>query len=376
MPKAQYRHRETYKGHKIDLTANSERELNEKVRLKKNEIDKGVISNSAEATVTQWAHTWLTVHKKNTVSAPVYKTIEGCLKNYALPIIGKKKIESVTATDIQLVLNSDPNSEWHKIKLRSILKSMFSQAVMSRVIAFNPCDGVSVPSTPSTSIRALTDEERAIFTDTARDSKCGLWFEILLYTGMRPQEAAALLWRDVDKKTMSVIVSKALKADGTIGETKTKSSVRIIPLPEPLFEKLDAKRGKSNEYVFVSQIGENGKGNKPLNHQTMKRMWRRFHRDMLIKAGAKTYRHKITDENPNSTVESIRELTPYYLRHTYATDLCRAGVHLRSAVALMGHTDSKMLTKIYSEFTQDQADLARAQLTNFYTQVGTNAGTK
>lgn len=370
MPKAKFRHQESYKGHKIDLSANTEKELNEKVRTRKNDIDKG-FSSDGSATVSQWANTWLTVHKKNTVSPPVYKSLEGYLNNYALPIIGKKRLDSVTTTDIQIVLNADANGEWHKIKLRSTLKSMFKQAVVSRLISFNPCDGVPAPEAPPTELRSLTDKERAIFVEVASESDYGLFFEMLLYTGMRPQEAAALLWKDIDPKTRSVSITKALKSDDTKGKTKTKSSVRVIPLPHGFYEKLDVTRGKPNEYVFVSRVWVTGQGGKPLKHQTMKRMWNRFKRDMLLKAGAITYRNKITNENPNETVKGIRDLTLYYLRHTYATDLCRAGVHLRSAVALMGHSDSKMLTKIYSEFTQDQAELARNQLANFYNIVGT-----
>ena len=252
---------------------------------------------------------------------------------------------------------------------------MFKQAVINRVIAFNPCDGVSAPPVPQTSIRALTDDERAVFLSTAQNSKYGLWFETLLYTGMRPQEAAAIKWKDLQFQTKSIVVSKALKAGGEIGTTKNETSKRTIPVPDHLWERLIETKGKPNDNVFTSQPSRTNDGCKPLNHQTMKRMWQRFHREMLINAGAKTYRNTVTDENPNDTVESIRELTPYYLRHTYATDLCRAGVHLRSAIALMGHSDAKMLTKIYSEFTQDQAEIARAQLSNFYSKVGTKVGT-
>ena len=370
MAKAKFRHREVYKGVKFDLTANTERELAEKVRIRKNEIDKGMATDGENITVSRWAETWLTVHKKNEVSDPVYKAYETHLRDYVLPYIGNKKMSAITPTDIKVILNSDSNGNWHKIRLRAIMMAMFKQAIACRIIAFNPCDGVSTPTAPKTSIRALTDGERAVFVETASKSKYGLWFETLLYTGMRPQEAAAITWKDLQPSTKSVVVNKALKADGTIGTTKTETSKRIIPLPDHLWQRLIANKGKPNEAVFTSLPSQGNAGGNPLNHQTMKRMWQRFHNEMLLTAGAKTYRNKITDENPNETVASIRELTPYYLRHTYATDLCRAGVHLRSAIALMGHSDAKMLTKIYSEFTQDQADMARSQLENFYSNMG------
>ncbi len=369
MPRAQFRHREVYKGNKIDLSANTERELAEKVRQRKNDIDKSMLADSDNVTVEQWVYTWLTVHKKNEVTEPVYKSYETYLYNYVLPFIGKKKVSSITPTDIKIILNNDPNGNWHKIKLRAVMFAMFKQAILNRVIAFNPCDGVTAPAAPKTSIRALTDDERAIFTETAKASKYGLWFETLLYTGMRPQEAAAITWKDLQPSTKSIVVNKALKANGDVGETKNETSKRSIPVPDHLWQRLIVNKGKPNETVFTSLPSKFNEGGKPLNHQTMKRMWQRFHREMLINAGAKTYRNKVTDENPNETVESIRELTPYYLRHTYATDLCRAGVHLRSAIALMGHSDAKMLTKIYAEFTQDQADAARLQLENFYSNM-------
>ncbi len=372
MPRAQFRHREVYKGNNIDLSANTERELAEKVRIRKNDIDKGMAFDPDNITVEQWAHTWLTVHKKSEVTEPVFKSYENYLNNFVLPSIGKKRVEAVTPTDIKIILNKDINGNWHKIKLRSVMLSMFKQAVINRIIAFNPCDGVSAPPVPQTSIRALTDDERAVFLATAQESKYGLWFETLLYTGMRPQEAAALKWKDLQLSTKSIVVNKALKSDGEIGTTKNETSKRVIPVPDHLWQRLIANKGKPNEAVFTSLPSKVNEGGKPLNHQTMKRMWQRFHREMLINAGAKTYRSKVTDDNPNDTVESIRELTPYYLRHTYATDLCRAGVHLRSAIALMGHSDAKMLTKIYSEFTQDQADVARLQLENFYSNMCQN----
>lgn len=44
-------------------------------------------------------------------------------------------------------------------------------------------------------------------------------------------------------------------------------------------------------------------------------------------------------------------LTPYYLRHTYCTNLAEAGVPLRTAMALMGHSDIKMTARIYTHVT-------------------------
>ena len=58
--------------------------------------------------------------------------------------------------------------------------------------------------------------------------------------------------------------------------------------------------------------------------------------------GAKVYRNKI--------VESVvaPDLTPYCLRHTFCTDLQRAGVVFNVAKELMGHSDVSVTANIYT----------------------------
>ena len=58
--------------------------------------------------------------------------------------------------------------------------------------------------------------------------------------------------------------------------------------------------------------------------------------------GAKTERNQI--------VESVvaPDLTPYCLRHTFCTDLQKAGVPINVAKELMGHSDIQTTANIYT----------------------------
>ncbi len=376
MSRAMLRYRETYNGVKIDLTANSQKELMEKVRRRKDEIDNSINTNKSSISVSVWAYEWLNVYKKADLSAPVYKSYKAMIDLYVMPIIGHTRVKMVTPTEVKNVINSDNKGDWHKIKLIQILKAIFESAVDNRIIDINPCKNITAPSIPTSSIHTLADDERNILLTVCKNHPAGLWIETLLFTGMRPQESAALLWSDLNEKTHSVKIDKALNADGKIGKTKTHSSVRSVPIPDFLWNKLILNKEKPNDYIFKTPIAANCKGNQPLNKQSIKRHWQSIQRQMLIEAGANLYRNQITTDNPNDLVERIRKLTLYNLRHTYATDMCRAGVPMRSAVALMGHSDSKMIIKIYSDFTQDQADDARNKLVEFYNRAGTNAGTE
>ena len=104
MARAQYRHRETYKGQKIDLTANTERELNEKVRLRKNGIDKGINICGENMTFSSWAEMWLEQYKKGNVSEPHYKSIRRRMERYTYPVIGNLKLRDIHPINIQVLL--------------------------------------------------------------------------------------------------------------------------------------------------------------------------------------------------------------------------------------------------------------------------------
>jgi integrase len=67
-----------------------------------------------------------------------------------------------------------------------------------------------------------------------------LLYIIVLDTGMRQGELFALKWPDIDFKACTININKTYKLvrnidteklDGTITEPKSKSSIRVIPLP-------------------------------------------------------------------------------------------------------------------------------------------------
>ena len=77
---------------------------------------------------------------------------------------------------------------------------------------------------------------------------------------------------------------------------------------------------------------------------------------MDIEAGAALYRNKVIIHSPNIG----QDLTPYYLRHTYATDLAERGVPLKTAQYLLGHATIAMTAQIYTHVTTAMIDDARA----------------
>ncbi len=178
----------------------------------------------------------------------------------------------------------------------------------------------------------------------------------MLYCGLRPQETAALQGRHLDLKNGNIKIEQALKRhDNTIGDTKSKSSNRLVPIPDILINELKKLKVQPFEYVFKNQSG---------NHMTtagMRTRWRSFKRAMNIEMGCKTFKNAVV---PPYRVAD--DLVPYCLRHTYCTDLQDAGVPINVAKELMGHSDISLTANIYTDFSKKSFDSARDAIEKYH----------
>jgi len=93
-----------------------------------------------------------------------------------------------------------------------------------------------------------------------------------------------------------------------------------------------------------------------MTKQRYERSWDSIIRAMNIEAGAKMYR--------NAIIEPVLDvnLSPYYLRHTYATNLAEMGVNLRTAQYLLGHANMNTTAKVYTHVTNKMLDTAREKI--------------
>ena len=64
---------------------------------------------------------------------------------------------------------------------------------------------------------------------------------LLAYAGLRPGEALALKWRDVDELHREQLAGERV-ADGDAAEPKTPMSLRRVPIIEPLMDDIRAWR--------------------------------------------------------------------------------------------------------------------------------------
>ena len=256
---------------------------------------------------------------------------------YIKPVIGHIKLQDVRDTHLQKILNGQAGmSLSHVEKIRRVLREMFSRARKSRLIAYDPSEDLELPAVKDGKHRSITEEERKVILAVAEYHHAGLWVLTLLYTGMRPGEAAALNWRDVDFEENMIHVHAALESGSTnIKAPKTESGFRDIPIHADLLWRLQEARGRSFDPVFKTNSGGRQ------NSGSISRLWKSFVREMNIYMGAEVYRNQVKES------KVADDLTMYCLRHTFATDCAKKEVPIETTMWLLGHADISTTANIY-----------------------------
>ena len=214
----------------------------------------------------------------------------------------------------------------------ALLSGMFSCAVKWDRLDRNPVREVSLPSSErSRYVRPLTlDQVEALRAQRLADDRQldATLISVLAYSGLRPQEARALLWRDVGARSLRV---ERAAAGRTVKTTKTGKIRTVRPLA-PLAADLAAwwtAQGQPNgeALVFPTQSGR-------LMADTDCRNWRR-----------RVY-------EPEARKVGIHG-RPYDLRHSFASLLIYEGRPAVDVAAQIGNsteTTLKTYVHVFEEF--------------------------
>ena len=247
-------------------------------------------------------------------------------------------IDNITLIDINLFLSKLMAQGFYKKTIathKSILNMIFQYALLHGFLTYNPMSDIRLPNNLPRLERQMPSTEDIKIIDSHYKGFDLLPY-FLLYTGLRKSEALALSYKDIDFKNKLITVKKHLIYDGNkpIIEdgTKTVNSRRSVVLLDRLAEKLQRNR---IGLIFCNDDGS------PYKSRQYDRLWRNYQK-----------KYGLT-------------ITAHQLRHAYATMLFEAGVDLKDAQDLMGHSDINLTRQIYTHIRDERKFETMSKLNAF-----------
>lgn len=253
---------------------------------------------------------------------------------------GNMPISEVKAEQIQKSLNQCAKKTTHEwvARLLTVWRRIYKTAGKKQILVFNQTELVEVPRNavfkPQRK-KEISDSDYDIFmnellkygqNEQEKYRSRAIFYAntVMRYTGLRPQEVYSLSRHDIDMITNEISVTKSLSSDGNVKQTKTRSSVRTIPISKTLKPIMtEILKWSKYEYLFQDYYG----------------------RFITVKDRATLIGHV--------TKKCKKYFAEYMSRHRFSTELIKAGVALQDLRDLMGHSSVNM--SVYYALSNDES---------------------
>jgi len=254
---------------------------------------------------------------KGNISPSYIGSLTNCKDNYYLPFFRGKDVRDITSKDIRDFYHQLPQRKEKTIKnvldtLRHFFRNLCRYEIIERVPVF-PIIRVpeSIPSWTSIDnqlklLNAIPTIHKPIFT-------------CVLFQGVRPSEARALKWKDVDLSTKTVIIRRTFSRSKIVERTKGRNIKPRLIHPFVFDVLTSLQRGLPEAFVFPNP--------------TTRRPYSKTRLENIFQIARKQ-----TGINIHLYAAG---------RHSVATNAAIAGVDARIIRNYLGHADTRT-TEIYT----------------------------
>ncbi len=310
------------------------------------------------------------IKPSNKVKESTFERYESIFRNYIKTApFAYYKLNDIKSIMIQKYYNTLFEKGKSSNIIREInlkLNSFFVHAVNQGYMLKNPTEKkrITIPGLSEKKkreIETFSDDEIEIIKNKAENYKYGMLILLALGTGMRQGELLGLKWKYIDFIQKTVTVKYTLKDITEINRNgkrnykiklqtpKTNSSLRTIPIPTTLINKLKQYKTREKEKYLKNGIS--------------------FTNDSFVFTGFMCQplcRNVITGSFKRFLVKNnITVYNFHSLRHTYATQLFKVGVELLTVSKLLGHTNLET-TKVYTHISEEQKKIAANKLNKLF----------
>lgn len=327
--------------------------LRDLIKTINRDLDDGIYSKGGEMTVLELVKKY--VSQKTGVRHNTEANYNFVINVIAKEDFGKKRIDRVKLSDakgwlIKLQADGRGYSSIHTI--RGVVRPAFQMAVDDDLLRKNPFEFqlATVVVNDSVTREAITRKQERQFLEFIKNDKhyCTYYdgMFILFKTGLRISEFCGLTIADIDLQEKKINVNHQLQRkrnmEYVIEETKTNAGTRLVPMTDEVYEcfkRIIANRKKPKVEPMID--GKAGFLFLDKNDMPMVALhWEKYFQYALEKHN-KIYR------------EQLPKITPHVCRHTFCSNMAKAGMNPKTLQKIMGHSDIGVTLNTYTHLDFD-----------------------
>lgn len=363
-----------------DVYAPTVKELDEKLRAIRNELEHNIVNNK-ELFETFFTN-WLFDVKFLTLKPSTKERYEGIYRNYIKnSCISKIKIKDITLNHIQEYYNSlikNGSSVSSIEQLNKLIAPCIRYAYDNNILIKDftraiilPKESEEVKLKKSSKVHPFTLEEQRRFISAIKGHELEMLFITALNTGMRQGELFALTWDDINFDNNYININKTYKyttdvsregrkhTRGIIQTPKTKNSIRRVSIPSALSEQLKQYKLKKAEHrLALANLYYD-------NNLVFCTVYGKY----LDSSNVRKKFNKVIDTININETDKTKLIAPrkfHDLRHTYATRLFELGEKAKTVQELLGHSNVSITLDIYTHVLEDMKLNAVSKLNDLY----------
>ena len=294
---------------------------------------------------------WLPIQESR-LRPSTYDSYRRNIDLHVIPALGSRQLDQLTADDIDVFYaallkngrkTKNPGDEGeakglapktvhniHVMLNKALSDAARKGTVVRNVVAL--ADAPSLQARKRSEIKAWEIDQLVRFLDAISSHRMAPAFYFAAHTGMRRGEVLGLRWRDLDLDGGRVSVRQALVSvayEVTISDVKTGTSRRTINIDDGIVQVLGD--------WFKTRTAERD-GVAPANDDLV-----------FVKADGTSMHPDIFSQLFDRTVAKldVPTISLHDLRHTHATLLLKAGVHVKVVSERLGHANIAFTMNVY-----------------------------
>jgi len=276
---------------------------------------------------TEWRPNAELALKRSSVKYYVFQ-----LERHIIPAFGASPLCGLNRMQIETLLSNLKQKGQAVSTIRGVratLSTVLQSAVERCYLDKNVAHGIRIRETATKTLYKFYSpvQIRQLLSELTEPCRTVVLLAVL--TGLRIGEILALRWKRVDLLHRTLEVAESF-SDGEFGSPKTRSSNRVIPMSETLHDILQAQYASAvltapDDLVFCTAKGT------PLNSKNL-------YNRVLAPACDRIKQPRVSWHS---------------FRHTHATLLAEVGESIKTAQALLGHSDLNTTLNTYAHVIPD-----------------------